>query len=125
MGEIVTLTAEDGHTLAAYLAGRAVRMKIPLADMVKDIRAAVRVLEGAGHKVGVVGYCLGGSLAWLSATRIDGLAGIRTCRCTSIPPATASIATSVEATTSRAPSWHGRGPWSSSSGIWDRRAGPC
>ena len=75
MGEIVTLTAEDGHTLAAYLAGHAVRMKIPLADMVKDIRAAVRVLEGAGHKVGVVGHCLGGSLAWLSATRIDGLAG--------------------------------------------------
>ena len=55
--------------------GRAVRMKIPLDDMVKDIRAAVRALEAGRHKVGVVGYCLGGSLAWLSATRIDGLAG--------------------------------------------------
>jgi carboxymethylenebutenolidase len=54
--------------------GRAVRMKIPLDDMVKDIRAAVRALEAGRHKVGV-GYCLGGSLAWLSATRIDGLTG--------------------------------------------------
>jgi dienelactone hydrolase len=49
--------------------GRVVRMKIPIDDMVKDIRAAVRVLEGGGHKVGVVGYCLGGSLAWLAATQ--------------------------------------------------------
>jgi len=114
MGDMITLTAEDGHTLSGYRAapqetargglvivqeifgvnphirrvtdgfaadgfvalapaifdraepgfmtgyrqedidrGRAVRMKIPLDDMVKDIRAAVRVLEGGGHKVGV------------------------------------------------------------------------
>ena len=135
MGEMITLTAEDGHKLAGYRAtpngkprgglvviqeifgvnshiksvtdgfaaegylalapaifdraepgfetgyrqedidrGRAVRMKISLDDMVTDIRAAARSLTTAGHKVGVVGYCLGGSLAWLSATRIDGLA---------------------------------------------------
>ena len=114
MGDMITLTAEDGHTLSGYRAapqgtargglvivqeifgvnshirrvtdgfaadgfvalapaifdraepgfmtgyrqedidrGRAVRMKIPLDDMVKDIRAAVRGLEGGGHKVGV------------------------------------------------------------------------
>ena len=53
--------------------GRAVRMKIPLDDMVKDVRAAVRALEGDGLKVGVVGYCLGGTIAWLAATRIDGV----------------------------------------------------
>jgi carboxymethylenebutenolidase len=114
MGDMITLTAEDGHTLSGYRAapqgtargglvivqeifgvnshirrvtdgfaadgfvalapaifdraepgfmtgyrqedidrGRAVRMKIPLDDMVKDIRAAVRVLEGGGHKIGV------------------------------------------------------------------------
>src|SRR5713226_5712215 len=39
--------------------GRGVRGKIPLDDMVKDVRAAVRALEGDGLKVGVVGYCLG------------------------------------------------------------------
>jgi len=53
--------------------GRGVRGKIPLDDMVKDVRAAVRALEGDGLKVGVVGYCLGGTIAWLAATRIDGV----------------------------------------------------
>jgi carboxymethylenebutenolidase len=42
--------------------------------MVKDVRAAVRALAMDGTRVGVVGYCLGGTLAWLAATRIDGVA---------------------------------------------------
>src|SRR2546421_9943898 len=54
--------------------GRAVRMKIPLEDMVKDVRAGVKALAAEKLKVGVVGYCLGGTLAWLAATRIDGVA---------------------------------------------------
>jgi len=54
--------------------GRAVRMKIPLDDMVKDVRAAVKALAAEKLPVGVVGYCLGGTLAWLAATRIDGVA---------------------------------------------------
>jgi carboxymethylenebutenolidase len=54
--------------------GRAVRMKIPLEDMVKDLRAGVKALAAEKLKVGVVGYCLGGTLAWLAATRIDGVA---------------------------------------------------
>jgi carboxymethylenebutenolidase len=54
--------------------GRAVRMKIQLEDMVQDVRAAVKALAAEGLKVGVVGYCLGGTLAWLAATRIDGVA---------------------------------------------------
>src|SRR3546814_14161863 len=36
-----------------------------------DIAAAVKARPG---EVGVVGYCWGGSLAWLSATRLDGIA---------------------------------------------------
>ena len=63
-----------GYTPEDIERGRAVRGKISLDDMVKDLRAAVKMLRAAGHKVGVVGYCLGGSLAWLSATRVDGLA---------------------------------------------------
>src|SRR5256886_12940575 len=51
--------------------GRAVRMKIPLEAMVKDVRAAVKALTAEKLKVGVVGYCLGGTPAWLAATRID------------------------------------------------------
>lgn len=54
--------------------GRAVRGKIPIDDCVKDVRAAVKALAGEGLKVGVVGYCFGGTLAWLAATRIDGVA---------------------------------------------------
>jgi carboxymethylenebutenolidase len=43
--------------------------------MLIDVRAAVQELKRAGQsKVAVVGYCMGGSVAWLSATRIDGLA---------------------------------------------------
>jgi carboxymethylenebutenolidase len=54
--------------------GRAVRAKIPIDDCVKDVRAAVKALQAEGLKVGVVGYCFGGTLAWLAATRIAGVA---------------------------------------------------
>ncbi|HEV8456716.1 MAG TPA: dienelactone hydrolase family protein [Methylomirabilota bacterium] len=135
MGETITLTAEDGHKLAAYRVapkgnprgglvviqeifgvnshikrvtdgfaadgyvalapaifdrverdfaigykpedierGRGVRGKLPIEDAVKDVRAAVKALAAERLKVGVVGYCFGGTLAWLAATRIDGVA---------------------------------------------------
>ena len=62
---------ETGYQPADIARGRGVRGKIDINDMVKDIRAAVRSLAAEGLKVGVVGYCLGGTLAWLAATRID------------------------------------------------------
>jgi carboxymethylenebutenolidase len=51
--------------------------KFNLDKGVDDIAAAVEWLRGFGVKVGVVGYCLGGTLAWLSATRlpIDAVVG--------------------------------------------------
>ena len=52
--------------------GIALRQKITLDDMLLDIAACVQALKPAG-KVGIVGYCLGGSLAWLAAARIAGL----------------------------------------------------
>ena len=64
---------ETGYQPADIERGRAVRGKIDIGDMVKDIRAAVGALKAEGLKVGVVGYCLGGTLAWLAATRIDGV----------------------------------------------------
>jgi len=33
----------------------------------------VAALTAEGQSVGVVGYCLGGTLAWLACTRIDGV----------------------------------------------------
>src|SRR5262249_3050495 len=135
MGQTLTLSAEDGHQLAAYRAtptsatrgslvvvqeifgvnahikkitegwaadgyvalapalfdrgergvdigyepgdiqqGRELRGKISTDDSVRDVRAAVRELARTGLRVGVVGYCWGGTMAWLAATRIDGLA---------------------------------------------------
>jgi carboxymethylenebutenolidase len=41
--------------------------------MVRDVAAAADVLRPSG-KVAVVGFCMGGTMAYLSATKIDGLA---------------------------------------------------
>src|SRR6266540_4453593 len=64
---------ETGYAPDDIDRGRAVRGKIDINDMIKDIRAGVGALKAEGLKVGVVGYCLGGTLAWLAATRIDGV----------------------------------------------------
>jgi len=45
---------------------------IDIDDMLADIAACVAALAPGG-KVGIVGYCLGGSLAWLAAARLGGL----------------------------------------------------
>ena len=42
--------------------------------MLLDIAAAVGAAK-AGGKVGVVGYCLGGTLAWLAAAKVEGPRG--------------------------------------------------
>ncbi|MEJ8574306.1 dienelactone hydrolase family protein [Microbaculum marinum] len=41
-------------------------------DMLRDTQAAIDALAGAG-KIGLVGYCLGGSIAFLAAARLTGL----------------------------------------------------
>ena len=64
---------ESGYTPEDIDRGRAIRGKIDINDMIKDIRATVASLAAEGVKVCVVGYCLGGTLAWLAATRIDGV----------------------------------------------------
>ena len=63
-----------GYTAATIETGRdicAARMK--LEDTLTDLQAAIDALKGAG-KIGVVGYCWGGSLAFLAATRLSGIA---------------------------------------------------
>jgi len=54
--------------------GRNVRQKLGWDVMMMDVRAAVEELKKTGLKVGVVGYCMGGSIAWLAATRVPGVA---------------------------------------------------
>src|SRR5258708_36128562 len=62
-----------GYTADDIERGRSIRGKVDIADMVRDVRAAVEALKAEGLPTGGVGYCLGGTLAWLAATRIDGV----------------------------------------------------
>ena len=62
-----------GYTTDDIERGRSIRGKVDIADMVRDVKAAVEALKAEGRGVGVVGYCLGGTLAWLACTRVDGV----------------------------------------------------
>jgi carboxymethylenebutenolidase len=53
--------------------GRELKGRSQTEAALRDIAAARDAVAAAG-KVGVVGYCWGGYLAWLSATRLDGFA---------------------------------------------------
>ena len=53
--------------------GRAIMQKIPLDDALKDVAASITAVAAAG-KVGIVGYCWGGTVAWVAAAKLDGLA---------------------------------------------------
>ncbi len=46
----------------------------PLEQALGDIAACRDFLKTRGEKVCVVGYCYGGSLAWLAASKLEGLA---------------------------------------------------
>jgi carboxymethylenebutenolidase len=54
--------------------GLALRNRLGYDTMMFDVKAAVTALAAEGLRVGVVGYCLGGSLAWLAATRLEEIA---------------------------------------------------
>jgi carboxymethylenebutenolidase len=63
---------ELGYDPDGVAAGRNLKGRMDWDTPLLDIRAAVDALPDL--KTGVVGYCWGGSLAWLAATRLDGLA---------------------------------------------------
>ena len=63
------------HDPAGLQAGIAHARATPLEQALSDIAACREFLKTHGAaKVCVVGYCYGGSLAWLSACQLDGLA---------------------------------------------------
>ena len=63
-----------GYKDADIAAGREIRGKVGSDDRpLADIQAAIAAVKGAG-KVATVGYCWGGALAFLSATRLNGIA---------------------------------------------------
>ena len=64
---------ELGYDPDSIAKGRDLRQEVKLEDTLMDLQAAID--EAGKHgKVGVVGYCWGGSLAYLAATRLKGVA---------------------------------------------------
>ena len=64
--------AYEGEDLAK---GRALRGAIPWDAVMQDMAAAIDAVDEAG-KVGTVGYCWGGSVAWLAACRLPVAAAV-------------------------------------------------
>ncbi|OYV37615.1 MAG: carboxymethylenebutenolidase [Rhodospirillales bacterium 20-64-7] len=60
---------ELGYTAADVERGKALRAQVSDAAVLADIEAAAAAM--AGRPVGIIGYCWGGSVAWLGATRSD------------------------------------------------------
>ncbi len=63
-----------GYNAETVAAGRALKddvgWDVPIADMQAGL-VALRAAVGPDGKIGVVGYCWGGSLAWLAACRLE------------------------------------------------------
>lgn len=64
---------ESGYSQPEIAAGIEIMKKIAWDDAVRDVEAALAWGKDAG-KAAIVGYCWGGVIAWLGATRVDGLA---------------------------------------------------
>ncbi len=62
---------ELGYTSDDVQRGLAIRGKLDAAGTLKDIEAAIKMMEG--KPVAIIGYCWGGALAWEAACKLDGL----------------------------------------------------
>jgi carboxymethylenebutenolidase len=69
---------ELGYNSADMQRGMGMATKIGMENALKDVAAAFDYAHGklGCAKVGVVGYCFGGSLAWLAATRLQPAAAV-------------------------------------------------
>src|SRR3546814_18427610 len=68
MFDRVTPRIELGYDKDDVAQGREIRSKITWDAALADVAAALGCVAGAG-KAAVVGYCWGGSVAWLAARR--------------------------------------------------------
>ncbi|MGH8676008.1 MAG: dienelactone hydrolase family protein [Burkholderiales bacterium] len=64
---------DTGYSAPEIEAGRKVMQGLDWGQTMKDVAAAVASAKSAG-KVGIVGYCWGGTVAWVAAARVSGLA---------------------------------------------------
>jgi carboxymethylenebutenolidase len=68
----VERVVELGDDAESMQRGIALAQKINIDDAIKDVDAALQyIAKVTGKPAGVVGYCYGGTLAWLSATRLS------------------------------------------------------
>jgi carboxymethylenebutenolidase len=65
--------ATFGYEEPSASQARAMRANIRYDHIMLDVAAGITALRRAG-RVGVVGYCVGGSAAWLAACRLDAVA---------------------------------------------------
>lgn len=64
---------DTGYSQPEIQAGVAIMQKLDWKQTMQDAAAAIEAAK-AGGKVGIVGYCWGGTVAWVSAARLAGLA---------------------------------------------------
>jgi carboxymethylenebutenolidase len=66
-------SVELGYDQPGMTSGMGIAGKMDRAAAMKDVAAAVKAASEGG-KVGIVGYCMGGTFAWVAAATIPGLA---------------------------------------------------
>jgi carboxymethylenebutenolidase len=73
----ITPGIELGYDPASMQTAMSLFPKFNVDKSILDVAAAVDFAAGETHrKVGVIGYCLGGTIAWLSATRLKPAAAV-------------------------------------------------
>ncbi len=63
---------DRGYTQADIDAGRTIAMALDWNNTMKDLQVAIDNVKSAG-KVGIIGYCWGGTTSWVAACRANGL----------------------------------------------------
>ena len=64
---------ESGYSEPEIAAARELVKKIDMSNAMRDVAAAAKRVAHAG-KVGIIGYCWGGTVAWVAAAKLAGLA---------------------------------------------------
>ena len=59
-----------GYTPDDVAVGRQLREEFSWEDTIKDVASAVELLAGEGLRIGSVGYCWGGTVSYLTGTRL-------------------------------------------------------
>jgi len=73
MFDRVQKSVDLGYSPQDIEKGRDIRAKITTDMAMKDSEAALKAAAAAG-KVGIVGYCWGGFVAWMASAKVPGLA---------------------------------------------------